>query len=571
MRLEVADRLQRRRAEASAVEPRLRRAAGVIVLALLLTAALQLAGHEPVLPILMLAAAGALGASLALTHVQSTSEARYRTLFERAPVGIARVSIGGRWLEVNQAYCDILGYTRRELLSLSLRDVTHPEDLASDAAEVTMLLSGQHRSIAVQKRYLRKGGGVLWVDLVLALVRSADEGSSYFVATVTDISARKEAELARDQARRAAEEARALLDALYVQAPIGLGYFDRELRSVFVNETLARMVGLSVDQHVGRLVNEIVPGARGADAEEDMRRVLETGTPTTGLLALSEPRGAPHQGRAYVVSYYPVRMSSAGVVGVGCIAEDVTERRRNESEREQLVAELREAVRARDDFLSIASHELRTPLTTLTLGAEHLIRLVDKGTAPEPAQLRARAERIHAQGRRLERLVGTLLDVARIAQGRVQLFPEELDVALVVRDQVERLRESAARSGSELTVEAPGPLLGRFDRTRLEQIVDNLVANAIKFGRGQPIRVALESSDEAIRLIVRDQGLGIAKEDRARVFERFERAVSERHYGGLGLGLWVTRQLVEAMGGSVFVTGELGQGSTFIVEWPRLS
>jgi signal transduction histidine kinase len=256
------------------------------------------------------------------------------------------------------------------------------------------------------------------------------------------------------------------------------------------------------------------------------------------------------------------------VVGVGCIAQAITHQRRTERERERLVVELREAVRARDDFLSIASHELRTPLTTLMLGSEHLMRLCAGREPPPASTLLGKVERIHAQGKRLERLVGTLLDVARIAQGRVELFPEQLDVAFVVRDQVMRLEENAAKAGSTVTVDAPSPIVGRFDRTRLEQIVDNLVANAIKFGSGKSVEVAVHATDQGVRLTVRDHGLGIAKEDRARIFERFEQAISERHYGGLGLGLWVTRQIVEAMGGTVFVTGEVGEGSTFIVEWP---
>jgi signal transduction histidine kinase len=227
-------------------------------------------------------------------------------------------------------------------------------------------------------------------------------------------------------------------------------------------------------------------------------------------------------------------------------------------------------VRARDDFLSIASHELRTPLSTLALGTSELIRAADSGRMPTPAQLKRQAERLRSQAQRLERLVTTVLDVSRIVQGRVKLFPEQLDASAVVREHCERMREDAARAGSTIDLTCEEQIMGCFDRTRLEQIVDNLLSNAIKFGGGKPIDVTLAATPELVSLTVHDHGLGIAKEDQARIFERFERAVSSKHYGGLGLGLWVVRQIVESMGGTIFVTSELGKGSTFVVEWPRI-
>lgn len=190
--------------------------------------------------------------------------------------------------------------------------------------------------------------------------------------------------------------------------------------------------------------------------------------------------------------------------------------------------ELREALRARDDFLSIASHELRTPLTTLTLGTGELIRAADSGVAPAPAQLRKQAARLRSQAQRLERLVTMALDVSRIAQGRVRLHPEQVEVSSVVREQCERLRPEASRAGSTIELVARAPIPGRFDRARIEQIVDGLLSNAIKFGAGKPIEVRLEADRETIRLAVRDRGVGIARADQARIFERFERAVSSK-------------------------------------------
>lgn len=227
-----------------------------------------------------------------------------------------------------------------------------------------------------------------------------------------------------------------------------------------------------------------------------------------------------------------------------------------------------QAIRARDVFLAVASHELRTPLATLELQATHLREQLERSPVP-PEKLLAKLRLIERQGERLAALVEDLLDVSRVMAGHFRLVSEPLDVREIVREVAARFQNQAAKAGCELIVEADEPAPARGDRLRIEQILTNLLSNAIKFGPGKPIRISLRTTAATVTLAVCDQGSGIAPADHARVFERFERASAQRSATGLGLGLWIVRQIVTAMGGTISIKSELGQGTEIAVTIPR--
>ena len=233
-----------------------------------------------------------------------------------------------------------------------------------------------------------------------------------------------------------------------------------------------------------------------------------------------------------------------------------------------LLDELRGAVRARDEFLSIAGHELRTPITTLALQVEGLEGLLRQKAPPELlSALARRMELTRRQVDRLSGLVATLVDVSRINARRVHLSTEPADLVEVLRGAVDRLADQAARAGSSLSLEDVGPLRGEFDVSRVEQVATNLLSNAIRYGRGRPIVVRASGENARARFSVEDAGIGIASAHQPRIFQQYERAAPATNYAGLGLGLWIRRHLVEAMGGTISGAKRYGHRAT--VELPR--
>jgi signal transduction histidine kinase len=236
----------------------------------------------------------------------------------------------------------------------------------------------------------------------------------------------------------------------------------------------------------------------------------------------------------------------------------------------RLYAAAQNAVRLRDEFLSIASHELNTPLTSLQLQVSTLVRALADGSPQKlpVGRLSTKAEVIERQVRRLAKLVESLLDVSRAAAGPVRLDFSEVNLTQVVREVAADFEPDLLKAGSELSLALEDDLVGRWDRMRVAQVVRNFISNAIKYGLGRPIQVSATARDGKAVFSVRDHGIGIAAADQGRIFERFARAVSPEHYGGLGLGLWIARILVEAMGGTVRVESAPGEGATFLMELP---
>jgi len=257
--------------------------------------------------------------------------------------------------------------------------------------------------------------------------------------------------------------------------------------------------------------------------------------------------------------------------GFGKVTRDLTERRRSEEERIKL-AEARAEIRLRDEFLSIASHELKTPLGALRLSLAGFELLMQR----RPDDLAGMAQRLNlaiTQVRRLDVLIERLLDVSRIAAGRLSLSFEEVDVAGLIRDVCQTFDDSARDAESELRFRDVGQesIVAFWDRVRIEQVLGNLIANSFKYAAGKAIDIDLMADAEAVTLSVADRGPGVEVADRERIFERFGTTMIAPHAVGLGLGLYIARQIVNAHGGTIHVDDGPEGGATFVVRLPLIA
>ncbi len=510
----------------------------------------------------------------------------------------------GRVLRWNP-FCErATGFSREEMLGKPVWDLIPPEEMDGVRAVFDRLLA-QGGPSSHENHWIAKDGSrrlVAWSNAVLT-----EDGGALraIVATGTDITERKQAE---ESLRRQAKRLETLAEASRVFAS-GLDY---KTTLDTVARRLAELIG---DGALIRVVSAdrswLVPVAAYHPSPERSalrRRVLATAPQRTNegitarVLATGETLRVEHLTvdmihREMKAEYWPylegvtsmliaplkqrrqvfghlTLMRDAGgspyTQEDAALLEDLAHRAAQAIENARLYGEAQAAVAARDEFLSIASHELRTPLTALRLALENMRRVssreaIERLPPTYVERVLATAER---QGQRLEKLVAALLDVSRIHMGRLELEIEEVELGSAVAEAVAHIEDEAAQVGSAIEVRGEA-VHGYWDRLRISQVVTNLLSNAVKYGGGKPVEVKFGPRAGRAFLAVRDRGIGIDPADQPQIFERFERAVSSRNYGGLGLGLYIVKRIVESHGGTIRVESRAGEGATFDVELPQ--
>jgi PAS domain S-box-containing protein len=537
------------------------------------------------------------------------SEERMRLMVESVKdYAIFMLDPSGRIATWNPGAERLKGYTAREIIGDTLARFYPEEDVRAGKPERELETARAEGRFEEENWRVRKDGSRFWANVVLSAVRDERGKLIGFTKITRDLTDRKRAEEAVLE-RAQQQAAVAQLGLLALEKPnvddviqLAVDTVQKTLRTELVSvlelddagdwlvvRAASPGGGASVG---GRLAVE--PGSQpgytvlhGEPTQLDPHRVsagsfAQDAGAVSGLTApiraSGRPRGvygvlAAHTRVQRAFSFDDVNFlqAIANVIAAALerrrMEEEIRESEQRAQEERARGAQAREALRERDEFISVAAHELRTPLTALQLKLQGL----ERGIKTAAGAVGTRLDGALRQTERLALLVERLLDVSRIASGRLELSPELCDLSALVRQVAEDFREPASAAGSELRLHLAERAEGSWDRLRLEQVLVNLMSNAVKYGAGRPISVRLESAGDRVRIDVVDEGIGIAPEDLARIFTRFERAAPTRNYGGLGLGLYISRHIVEGHGGKIQVTSRPGHGSTFSIELPRVS
>ncbi|MGE0528165.1 MAG: PAS domain S-box protein [Bdellovibrionales bacterium] len=419
---------------------------------------------------------------------------------------------------------------------------------------------------------LRKDGTQFWANVVITRLTGPDGTIVGFAKVTRDFTAKK---TAVDELRLSEERYRLLVSAVKDYAIFML---DPKGRVATWNDGAQKLKGYVLSEILGQHFSKFYPpeDIRSQKPQWELEEAAVTGRfEDEGWRVRKD--GTRFWANVVITA---VRNPAGTLIGYSKVTRDMTDRRRLEEklrranedldERvKQRTEQLEKAVRARDEFMSIVSHELRTPVTSLKLQVQTALRQLARSDVEGFSERTVKfAQGAEKQLDRLSRLIDDMLDMSRISMDRLNLDLEPLNLCEVVRETVARFEEQSHVAGCQLTCEARGTVEMKGDRHRLDQVFSNLLMNALKYGSGKPVSVSVTASRTKVFVEVEDQGMGIALKDQARIFERFERAVSASRVSGMGLGLYISRNIVEGHGGRISVQSELGKGSTFIVELP---
>jgi PAS domain S-box-containing protein len=481
---------------------------------------------------------------LAASSARLESEERFRGAFESSALGLALVSLEGRWLQVNPALCEILGYSREELLATDFQSITHPDDLDIDLQLAGQVLSGRLPNYQLRKRYISKQGALVWGLLAVSLVRDERGQPLYFVSQIQDITIRVRAE----EALRASE---AKLSELFRLSPVGIALHELEDgRFVEANPEFYRMLGYTEAEF-----RSIAPDSiRLPEYQEEDARQLEL-LNVAGRYGPYEKEFIRADGSRLPVLTSGVRFrDSSGQQLSLSVIQDISERKRLE--------------RMKSEFVSTVSHELRTPLTSI-FGALGLISGGALGEIPEP--LRDMLDVAFRNAERLNLLISDLLDLEKLIAGKMSFERNPHRLRALMVDAIASLQGYADSFKVELALGECADEELLLDPVRFDQILANLISNAIKFSPpGGRVEVECTRLDRAVEIRVLDRGSGVPEDFRPRLFESFAQANAgdARSQAGTGLGLAITRQLAERMGGKVGYLPRTGGGSCF---WAQFS
>jgi len=494
------------------------------------------------------------------------SEEQFEDSFEQAAVGIAFTALDGKFLKLNQRYCDIIGYTKEETHGMAFKDITYPENIEQEANAIKLLKTGEINVYKSEKRYIKKDKSLVWVDLTVSLAKDAGNNPKYFVAVIEDITAKKEAE---DRWKAFSEAEKDIL-----------AIWDKNFKLVAANNTAREVceafTGIKLES--GIAMQDLALKLNFSGDFSVIQKIINTGN-TFEIDEVNIPNGS---GGFNTYSVKVIPMAS----GIGLVVSDITGLKHAEMALKESFEKLQELDRLKSNFISIVSHELRTPLTVI----KGFNTFLGRGAAGEMNERQKDYVNIIDQNiTRLGNIINDMVDISRIERGTFAIRKETEDLAGVINEAIDSMHFIAGEKGINLEKNfALDSAEVQLDKGRMQQAITNIINNAIRFSQKGGkidinlsrlemekipvyIRKSLDEKKKYYFISVKDYGTGIEKEYLEKIFERFfqvENADTRRHPGS-GLGLSIAQSVMEGHGGEIWAESEgLGKGTEICMVLP---
>lgn len=507
------------------------------------------------------------------TSIMRESEQLFKRTFDQAPIGAAIVGLDFRFKRVNAIFCNILGYREEELLQLTPKDITHPDDIKEGESKVRALLAGDIDKYLADKRYIHKDGYTVWGRLSLRMVSDMEGKPQYLLPMVEDITARKQATDAVRKLSQAVE-----------QSPVSVIITNPHGIIEYVNPKFCEVTGYSSKEAIGQKPMILSSGEHTTEFYKNLWDTIKSGVTWHGEMANKRKNSEIYWEN---VAISPIRDSDGEITNFVAFKEDITAKKEIELALETRVEELatarssmlnmmedleearknaEEATVAKSEFLANMSHEIRTPMNTIS-GMSHLAMRTDL-TPKQHDYL----SKIQLSANSLLEIINDILDFSKIEAGMLEIESVNFQLEDVMQNVSNMVTLKAQEKDLELLLSTPAniPMSLKGDPLRLGQVLVNLANNAVKFTEQGEIIISVEFEKEedgraTLRFYVRDTGIGMTEEQMSKLFRAFSQADTSttRRYGGTGLGLAISKQLVGKMGGEITVDSLDGEGSTF--------
>lgn len=487
------------------------------------------------------------------------SEELYRTTFEKAAVGVAHVKADGSFIRINQKFCDIVGYSREELMHINVSELTFPEDMAVENEFIRQVMENKIDTFSLEKRYIHKSGKVIWIKLFSNVIRDYQNRSLFAVASISDITEQKQLYEELLHSKLKIEESEFKLRGMFQNTHTGIIYFDKEGHIFDANPAVLRILGSPSLEDTKKINLLNYKPLIDVGFSSDILKCISSKD-----IVVSDVAYTSMWGKTVYMKYYLIPIvQNDEISGIWANLQDLTDLWNIQNDLVRAKEKAEESDRLKTAFLQNMSHEIRTPMNGI-IGFSSLY--AKPGLSPEKRE--RYADLVIKSSQQLLGIVNDILDISMMETGKIKLNSDEVPLNHLMDELYNLFKQKSDEKNLSLFANKPDSLPDCCiftDYVRIKQVLTNLLNNAIKFTHQGKIEFGYEFSPQGIRFFVNDTGIGISKENQKKVFERFFQEESDisRQYGGNGLGLSISSKLVELLGGEMVLQSEKGKGSCF--------